>query len=253
MAVAILERILATGNVTDDRGNQFPLHSGISSDEGDRISACIQRRGISRTLEVGCAFGISSLYICRAISQQSDPCHIIIDPMQSTQWQHVGVTNLRRAGFRFWQLIEEPSEIALPSLVKDGVTVQFALIDGWHTFDHVLIDFFYIDRLLEDGGIVAFDDLGMAGVNKAVRYILNYPNYSLVEPASEPDTPESIKRRAFGFMLRQLSHVLPAHMREHYFNASWLKPGHDIGLTGSFAFLQKSGPDKRNWDWYKPF
>ena len=59
--------------------------------------------------------------------------------------------------------------------------IQFALIDGWHTFDQVLPDFFYVDQLLEDGGIVAFDDVVMAAINRAVRYFLNYPNYRIVE------------------------------------------------------------------------
>jgi len=41
-----------------------------------------------------------------------------------------------------------------------GERIDFAFIDGAHTFDHVLVDFFYIDRMLNVGGIVAFDDVG---------------------------------------------------------------------------------------------
>ena len=165
MAAAILERILAAGTVEDEHGNALPLHSNISAHEGQRISACIRRCGIERTLEVGCASGISSLYICDAISKQQNPHHIVIDPEQSTNWHSVGVQNLRRAGFTFWELIEQPSALALPSLLGSGLKVQFALIDGLHTFDQVLLDFFYVDQLLEDGGIVAFDDVGMTAIN----------------------------------------------------------------------------------------
>jgi predicted O-methyltransferase YrrM len=142
-----------------------------------RISAYIGRHRIERTLEVGCAYGISSLYICDAISKQPNPHHIMIDPLQSTRWSSVGVQNLRRAGFTFWELIEQPSALALPSLLGSGLKVQFALIDGWHTFDQVLLDFFYVDRLLEDGGIVAFDDVVMTAINRVVRYVLNHIPY----------------------------------------------------------------------------
>lgn len=252
MTVALLERMLASGKVRDDQGNALPLHSHIKAEDGQRVSACIERYGISRTLEVGCAYGVSSLYICEAISKQPNPRHIIIDPVQSTEWRGVGVRNLREAGYSFWELIEQPSELALPSLLKSGLKVQFALIDGWHTFDHVLLDFFYVDRLLEDGGIVAFDDVGMAAVTRVVRYVMNYPNYRLVHNPKKR-LPTSIKRLGFAFIMRRLTEVLPSHIREEYFSASLLKPLEEIGLVNRCTFLQKSGPDARNWDWYKHF
>jgi hypothetical protein len=62
MAGAILERILTAGTVEDEHGNVLPLRGNISAHQGQRISACIGRYGIERTLEVGFAYGISSLY-----------------------------------------------------------------------------------------------------------------------------------------------------------------------------------------------
>jgi hypothetical protein len=50
MAVAALERILATGTVDDGQGTRLPLHSGISFSLD--TSACIRCRSIARTLEV---------------------------------------------------------------------------------------------------------------------------------------------------------------------------------------------------------
>lgn len=254
MAGAILERILTAGTVEDEHGNVLPLRGNISAHQGQRISACIGRHGIERTLEVGFAYGISSLYICDAISNQPNPHHIMIDPLQSTRWHSVGVQNLRKTGFTFWELIEQPSALALPSLLASGLKVQFALIDGWHTFDQVLLDFFYVDKLLEDGGIVAFDDVVMPAINRAVRYLLNYPNYRIVETVDESAPPKvSPKRRVFDFVLRRLTDVVPSRIREEYFSDSWLRPSEKIGLNGRMVFLQKSGPDTRSWDWYKSF
>jgi len=254
MAGAILERILATGTVEDEHGNVLPLRGNISAHEGQRISACIGRYGIERTLEVGCAYGISSLYICDAISKQSNPHHVMIDPLESTRWHSVGVQNLRRSRFTFWELIEQPSALALPSLLESGLKVQFALIDGWHTFDQVLLDFFYVDKLLEDGGIVAFDDVVMTAINRVVRYVLNYPNYRIVETVNGSALPKfSLERSVFDFLLRRLANGVPSRIREEYFSDSWLRPSEKIGLNGRMVFLQKSGPDTRSWDWYKSF
>jgi predicted O-methyltransferase YrrM len=250
--VAVLERILASGEVQDDEGNLLALHSNVKAEDGQRIAACIERYGISRTLEVGCGYGVSSLYICDAISKHSNAHHVIIDPFQSTDWRGVGAMNLRQAGYSCWELIEQPSELALPTLLKNGLKVQFALIDGWHTFDQALIDFFYTDRLLEQGGIVAFDDVGLAPITRVVRYVLNYPNYRLID-FTEKRLPTSRKRAALGAILRRFASALPTHIQEEYFSASLLKPLEEIGLVDRCAFLQKSGRDTRNWDWYAHF
>jgi|HubBroStandDraft_4_1064222.scaffolds.fasta_scaffold508665_2 hypothetical protein len=60
MAGAILERILTARTVEDEHGNVLALRGNISAHQGQRISACIGRHGIERTLEVGFAYGISS-------------------------------------------------------------------------------------------------------------------------------------------------------------------------------------------------
>jgi predicted O-methyltransferase YrrM len=78
----ILERILTDKVSEDDHGNILPLVAEITTEEGERMSACIRRHSFSRTLEIGCAHGISSLYICDVICQQPVPHHTIIDPFQ---------------------------------------------------------------------------------------------------------------------------------------------------------------------------
>jgi predicted O-methyltransferase YrrM len=242
--MTILERILADKVFEDNQGNMLPLLGEIPTEEGERISACIRRHSFSRTLEIGCACGISSLYICDAICQQSNPHHIIIDPFQASDFRNVGIRHLKDAGFSCWELIEQVSELALPGLLQSGVTVQFALIDGYHTFDQVLVDFFYIDRLLEDGGIVVFDDVQMPAIDKVVRYVSRYPNYRLYEKANRLPLPKSLKHRLFELILKLLTQLLPAHNREEYFDDRWLRPATEVGSgSGSrFVMLQKSGP-----------
>jgi predicted O-methyltransferase YrrM len=209
----VLTEISRTGKVYASDGNPYDLHSAIDENEGRAIYELIKDQEISVSMEVGCAYGISSLYICDALSSHQSPQHTIIDPNQSTQWRGIGISNLRRAGFSFFSLIEKPSEIALPELLADGKKFQFILIDGWHTFDHTLLDFFYANRLLEDGGFVAIDDAGFPGIRKVISYASKYPNYRIYKAVN---------------------------------GAIWRG-------YGSMVILQKTGPDTRNWDWYSPF
>jgi predicted O-methyltransferase YrrM len=250
---ALLREIFESRKVIDSQGNRLPLRDGVSPDEGDLLHSLITKYGVTRSLEIGCAFGISTLFICDALSRQEAPRHTIIDPCQFSDGHGVGVANLRRAGFDFFELIELPSELALPSLLGQEKRFQFALIDGWHTFDHTLLDFFYVNRLLEDGGIVVIDDVEMPAIRKAVRYMINYPNYRLVGSTTNAKPSWSKKRRLVDTGLRSLASVLPTTYRSDVFDQSWQRSDASIGINCTMVALQKIGPDTRRWDWYSKF
>ena len=68
------------------------------------------------------------------------------------------------------------------SVIK-GEIPKFHLIyiDGWHTFDYTLVDFFFADLLLETNGIIVLDDIKHRPVQKCLEYIeSNYPHYQVV-------------------------------------------------------------------------
>lgn len=184
---AQIERIYETGIVIGTSGKKYPLHSHIDPEEGmflHKIIAADLR--VCRTLEVGCAYGLSSLHICLATSSRSLATHTIIDPFQYSQWDGVGVKNLKDSGLNKFHLIEEPSELALPALLRSHeFAFDFVFIDGWHTFDHTLLDCFYATRLLRVGGYLAIDDAAMPGVRLAVDYLAEYPCYSMFETLGE--------------------------------------------------------------------
>jgi hypothetical protein len=59
------------------------LHSNISEEEGSFIQGIIREARPQVSLEVGCAYGVSSLYICEALCEVNAVKHIIIDSHQS--------------------------------------------------------------------------------------------------------------------------------------------------------------------------
>src|SRR5712692_10952216 len=137
----VLRKILSTRTVTRRDGSTVPLDSAISADEGQALDRLIRRYKPRTTLEVGLAHGVSALFICDALADIGGERHIVIDPGQHA-WEGLGLLNLERAGYS--GLVEYHNELshrALPALHAAGRRVDFAFIDGWHTFDYVMVDF----------------------------------------------------------------------------------------------------------------
>lgn len=253
MKIKLIEEILDSRQVTDEKGNTYELHSEISKAEGEFISELILGNEVEQSIEIGCAFGISSFYICNALSKKKSPHHVIIDPHQWSQWHGIGVHNLKRARFSFFELIEQPSEIALPRLLEKGETFDFAFIDGWHTFDHVLLDFFYIDRLLKVQGIVVFDDIDYPGPRRLIRYISNYQNYEII---CSLKYDRALKNRLSDCLVTGISalvKLLPERYTRQIFSDNVFRPNCSLALNTSIIALRKTNHDTRNWDWYAPF
>jgi predicted O-methyltransferase YrrM len=252
-AAAALEAIYRDREVLDRHGKHHRLHSEITQDEGRLLASLIKQHHFTRTLEIGCAFGISSLFICDALSHTDAARHTIIDPGQHDYWQGIGVAQLERCGLHNYDLIERPSEFALPELVERQRTFQFALIDGFHTFDHVLLDFFYVDRLLEPEGIVVFDDLQLPGIKKFARYVAKYPNYLVVDHATRNVFPGSWKRRMVDRMMRVVSAILPSQYSANLFDDSFFVQDAELGLVSEMVAFKKVGSDERDSHWFRAF
>lgn len=246
-----IENIYATALVQDANGNQYPLRSAIDRFEGEVLHRLISSDpAIRNTLEVGCAHGLSSLHICSALSARAGARHVIIDPAQHQNWHGIGISNLERAGYGFFEFIERPSEFALPELAQSRAgTYDLVFIDGMHTFDHVLLDFFYANRLIRIGGYIVIDDCNMASISRAVAYIVNYPCYQLLS-GWDANLHEKSLTRKVGRVVRLLlppaimRHVLPKMLHDRYYSRV---------MFPSMVVLKKVAEDQRKWDWFAAF
>ena len=246
----ILNDIFKTNSAMDPAGKTHTLESNIDTVEGAFMQTIISENRYAKTIEIGCAYGISSLFICSALNPLNGH-HTIIDPFQKSQWSNIGIEQLRKAGIENYTLIEKVSEIALPELLSAGVKFDFAFIDGWHTFDHTLLDMFYMNRLLKTGGTLVIDDVGMEGVERAVNYFLNYPCY---EFAGGVSIKNSGRRKRFNKFIaapvRSLSKLFPCKIRQEIF-AGKITNKHITGY--SMVALKKIEEDGRPWNWYHTF
>lgn len=242
---SIIEEIYRTQVVRDEFGNEYKLHSAVDRLEGEFLFRLVDsNEDIRKTLEIGCAYGLSSLYICSALSNRDSAKHIIIDPFQRETWHGVGVYNLQRAGFSFFELIEKPSEFVLPEMTQtESGTFDMVFIDGWHTFDHTLLDLFYANRLIRIGGYIVVDDCTFPSVAKAVSYMLNYPAYKL--DALCP-SKTSLKAKILQSVIPPsvAGYILPRNIYDRFYICK---------VYGNMVALKKVGEDERSWNWFEPF
>lgn len=128
-----------------------------------------------RTIETGMAFGLSTLAFCQAHQEKGSGEHVALDPYQTKVWDNAGRHAIALAGMtEYLTFLEERSFAALPRLYAEGQKFDVAFIDGNHRFEHAFLDFFYIDRMLNEGGFVMFHDTFMHSVRKVLSYIVRF-------------------------------------------------------------------------------
>lgn len=171
---ALLEQIYCTGTVTAADGQKlqaFPM--GVDRSGAEALYRVVRENNLRRTLEIGMAYGLSSLAICQALRDNGGGLHITIDPWQSSLFKSVGMLNLKRAELDdLVELREQPSHLALSDLLWQGQTFELVFIDGSHLFDYVTVDFFYSRLLVPVGGWICMDDMLIPGVASAFAFIV---------------------------------------------------------------------------------
>lgn len=238
---------------TTKSGELIPFTSTIDIGEAEFMSSLIKKYHPLRTIEIGCAEGASTLAILDSISGWTAH-HNIIDPFQSTQWKNAGIKLIRDFGYSNYTLIEKKSEFALPQLLEKNEKFDFALIDGYHTFDHTLLDAFYLIRMLNIGGVLVIDDVQMPAVNKCIRYLHNYPCLKYI--GSSKSAEPTSARKMFNLVKRSvsaLSRILPSRMRSELLDGSVVKGDQQLGLITTMYAFEKIKEDEREWNWWRPF
>jgi hypothetical protein len=103
--------------------------------------------------------------------------HTVIFPDQSVEskvrdYANKNDINLDRVNF-----IVGKSEDVLPTLTQK---INFALIDGEHKFPNAMIDFFYLNNLLEVNGMMLIDDLKINSVRVLYEFLIVSSKWKLI-------------------------------------------------------------------------
>ena len=246
----VLREIVDTGQVLLPSGDRVAVSSHIDPACGGLLQKAIREVRPITAVEVGLAFGISTLYMLEALSETGARKLIGMDPAQhDNMWRGGGLHSVERARYRsLYEFHEDTSQQVLPRLVARGERIGVGFIDGWHTFDHVLVDFFYIDQMLEVGGIVVFDDVGYPAVRRLCEFVVTNRAYEIFGTVKydEPASPRKTAKRVFRKYLLPLYRTdqTPSHeMRDRITELS----------NVYFLALRKKADDDRRWDHFVHF
>jgi predicted O-methyltransferase YrrM len=241
----LLEGIFSTGQFKTSAGDLVKVHSETPRDQCIYLQEMISAHGYRFSLEIGLAFGISALAIGEAVVKNAGR-HLVMDKYQYNVWGGHGVDLIKQAGYEdHIEFREEFCYELLPKLLEEGRVFDFVYIDSTKLFDWLMVDFFYIDKMLDPGGMIVFDDLKFGSIRKLLRYIAQLPHYQVYRqyPGNEP---MELKWKMAGALkyIPGMKKILRDEL---------LVTDESLGLNARCVALKKIKTDERYYDWHVKF
>jgi cephalosporin hydroxylase len=206
----VLAQMLAERRIVGRSGKVFDGLGAISTVNNLSMlrRLCLELKP-KQTLEVGFCYAGSGLVFTsshRDLGRSANRQHIALDPFQSSFWDDSGRLAVERAGLSgYLDCRDVFSAFELPKLIQEGFKADLVYVDGSHLFEDVFVDFYYVSRLLADGGVVLFDDSADAHVAKVLKFIranmsVGFPEFDLAP--FRTDQGRSVRYRASKFLRR---------------------------------------------------
>ena len=146
------------------------LPTSISQTQGMLLRSLIEYFKPKSLLEIGCAYGLSMLWIESA--QHKLQKHIVLDPFQNEfgyQGQKL-VKKFKLSSIK--KILPEKSQIYLPKLIEKNEKIECFFIDGSNLFDQVLSDLQCSFQILPVGGVMILRNTWNPSIFKAILFML---------------------------------------------------------------------------------
>jgi predicted O-methyltransferase YrrM len=251
--ISLLDKIFSELQVEDAYQNKYPLHSATAKNQCEFIADILIDIKPSFSLEIGLAYGISTIAIIEALGKIKQPFHhTVIDPYQ-IDWHNVGLHYINKTGYNHNVTVHEKfSDEVLPTLVNEGKRIQFAYIDSTKVFDILLTDIHFINKMLDVNGIIVFDDCRYPGIRKLIRYLAVHPSFKVYKGLDKDyySFKRSIAINLYYFVLNNFP--FKSYKSVGYKNHK-LKTDKELGIDYRCVSFIKVKEDERNWNWYAAF
>jgi predicted O-methyltransferase YrrM len=195
---ATIERIQGSGTVIGSDGLRHEIGRwSLTPRRGRMLGDLCRADGVKATLEIGMAWGLSTLYILEALADAHPDasCHVVMDPYEGERFHDGGLGAVRDAGAeQMLEFYREPSEIVLPRLLERGRQFDLVFIDGDHRFDGVFVDAVLANKLLKPGAVMVLDDAWFDPVFLTCKFLESNYGYELIgEVKGRGDTAQAYR------------------------------------------------------------
>jgi predicted O-methyltransferase YrrM len=246
----VLTEIFRTKTVQDQNGVPRPLHSNTEYEQGLFLQGIIEEIKPQNTIEIGLAYGVSSLFILEAIKDVNNSKHVIIEPYPDEYWDNIGLINIEKAGFTDRvEFYNDFSYNILPKLYLEGRKFQFAYIDTTKLFDIVHTDVFYILKMLDIGGVFVLDDVSFPSLRKLSRYISKLP-FVEIYSAHKADKL-SFKKKFISRLFFGSLKLIP--LKKYFLQDVDVTSDANNNINYHCIAFRKTAEDNRSWDWFAKF
>ena len=159
-------------------GQQHPIDKDTKIHPSQGIwlyDLCVSVRPKS-TIEIGMAYGYSTIFFLAAIETNQAGHHTSVDPFQRSSYYGIGLTHAQaltttKGSNSSFSLIEDRSDRVAIDLARTNTTFDIIFIDGNHRLDDVLVDFYLYAPLCTIGGHIIFDDMWMSSIQTVVAFV----------------------------------------------------------------------------------
>lgn len=242
----LLEQIFELKKFTNSKGETLEVYSETSRGQCEFLQKIVRENKFRKSLEIGCAFGISALAIVEEVAK-NDGRHCLIDKFQKEDWNNNGLDLLQQAGYMDKiDFHEKYSYEVLAGLLTGNKKFDFVYIDSTKQFDWLLVDFFLIDKLLDVNGVIVFDDVAYFSIRKLIRLISQFPGYTVLE-----QFPGNMKPGIIG---RVAGEIISRTFLKRFLKAGLSYRDYKLGINSAGGLaLKKISEDKRDWKWHVDF
>jgi predicted O-methyltransferase YrrM len=171
---SVISQCFIEGLVETPDGGKHRLHSNTAIPNANALYRFIRNRRPTKIVEIGMAFGASTLAILKALSDNENGHLVSMDPYIGwPKAEEIAKHQVARSGWTHLHThLKAPSFQGLTEMFVAGDKVDLVYVDGFHRYDYVFADAFLADKVLIEGGVLVFNDCGWRSVHRAIRHFL---------------------------------------------------------------------------------
>jgi predicted O-methyltransferase YrrM len=174
---------------------RFPKLPYMQIRWADKVTELIERHDLTRCLELGCFQGKSTAFIAAALRVLGRGHLTTIDRLNALERKPNVHEVLHALGLEPWVTVHlEPRSLTWRLMrmleTQPQPRFDFVYMDAGHTWDVTGFAFLLVDRLLEPGGFIIFDDLEWTLADFANRLGEQAPARLAQLPLDERTTPQ---------------------------------------------------------------